>query len=217
MEENKNNQVPVSGEPEQGEIQNWKGVMIGGIPGIILGAGGVLAAQAFTVEPPVPNPPVPVNGGNVNPPQPEEGEIPVAHSVNDDMSFGEAFAAARSEVGPGGAFCWHGNVYSTYRSDDPEWVEMGTAGQQAHCHDIIVHVHVEPYTPEPDVVVINEVVPADDTDTHITEITVDPDPEMECVYGPPIPDDFDDNGIDIDAEVYGGPIDDLDVSLTELI
>lgn len=35
----------------------------------------------------------------------------VATSVNDDMSFNETFAAARHEVGAGGAFEWHGNIY----------------------------------------------------------------------------------------------------------
>ena len=34
-------------------------------------------------------------------------EIPVAHGVSDDMSFSQAFAAARHEVGAGGVFEWH--------------------------------------------------------------------------------------------------------------
>lgn len=151
---------------ENKSAQNWKEVLLGGIPGILLGAGGVLTAQAFTPAP-----------------TPDETDIPVAHSVNNDMSFGQAFAAAREEVGPGGAFTWHGNVYSTYRSDDPEWIEMGPEGQAEHCHDIIVQVHVEPYI-EP----IIEVVPG----------------EIVPEYGAPIPDDMiDDDIIDIEGEVYG--------------
>lgn len=47
------------------------------------------------------------------------GDIHVAESVEDSMSFSQAFAAARAEVGPGGAFEWHGNVYGTYTAD--EW------------------------------------------------------------------------------------------------
>lgn len=58
-----------------------------------------------------------------------DGEIPVAHNVTDDMSFAEAFAAARSEVGPGGAFTWHGQVYSTYT--EQEWNAMSTQEQHA--------------------------------------------------------------------------------------
>ena len=46
----------------------------------------------------------------------------IAHKVSDCMSFNEAFAAARQEVGPGGVFKWHGNVYGTYYAD--EWKEF---------------------------------------------------------------------------------------------
>jgi hypothetical protein len=45
-------------------------------------------------------------------------------AVNDDMSFGEAFAAARAEVGPGGVFHWHGGIYNTYTA--AEWNAMST-------------------------------------------------------------------------------------------
>lgn len=48
-----------------------------------------------------------------------DGEIPVATGVNDDMSFSDAFAAAREEVGAGGVFEWHDNLYNTYYAE--EW------------------------------------------------------------------------------------------------
>lgn len=51
-----------------------------------------------------------------------DGEIPVASSVSDEMSFSEAFAAAREEVGAGGVFEWNGNVYNTYYAE--EWENM---------------------------------------------------------------------------------------------
>lgn len=54
------------------------------------------------------------------------GPVPVASSVSG--SFSEAFSAARREIGPGGVFSWHGNLYSTYTSD--EWGRM-TPEQQA--------------------------------------------------------------------------------------
>ena len=57
-----------------------------------------------------------------------DGEVQVATDVSDNMSFGEAFAAARAEVGPGGCFEWHGMVYGTYTAD--EWNGM-TAGERA--------------------------------------------------------------------------------------
>jgi len=47
---------------------------------------------------------------------------PVSHAVNDEMSFRDAFANARADVGPGGVFSWHGNEYSTYTSE--EWNAM---------------------------------------------------------------------------------------------
>ena len=57
-----------------------------------------------------------------------DDDIAVATTVNDDMSFDEAFAAARAEVGPGGCFEWQGNVYGTYNAD--EWNHM-TAEERA--------------------------------------------------------------------------------------
>lgn len=54
-----------------------------------------------------------------------DGNISVASGVNDEMSFSEAFAAARSEVGAGGAFEWRGNVYGTYYAE--EWNSISPA------------------------------------------------------------------------------------------
>lgn len=47
---------------------------------------------------------------------------PVAESVSDEMSFGDAFAMARQEVGAGGIFQWKGNTYGTYYKE--EWENM---------------------------------------------------------------------------------------------
>ncbi len=57
-----------------------------------------------------------------------DGKVGVATHVDDSMSFDEAFAAARAEVGPGGAFEWHGTVYGTYTA--AEWNSM-TAQERA--------------------------------------------------------------------------------------
>ncbi len=56
------------------------------------------------------------------------GSVSVATGVTDSMSFSEAFATARAEVGAGGAFEWNGNVYGTYYAD--EWNNM-TAEEKA--------------------------------------------------------------------------------------
>lgn len=48
--------------------------------------------------------------------------VDFAEGVNDEMSFSQAFAAARAEVGAGGAFEWRGQIYGTYYAD--EWESM---------------------------------------------------------------------------------------------
>lgn len=58
------------------------------------------------------------------------GDIQIAEGVNDNMAFGEAFAAARAEVGPGGAFEWRGTVYGTYTVE--EWNQMSVAERAAY-------------------------------------------------------------------------------------
>ena len=47
---------------------------------------------------------------------------PVASGDFDSMKFEEAFEAARSQVGPGGLFPWHGKVHYTYTPE--EWESL---------------------------------------------------------------------------------------------
>lgn len=104
--------------PEDGKKQPmWKKVAVGAGTGILFGAGAtILSASA------------PINhagtgeGEGEQHPDWTDGEVPVASSVNDEMSFSEAFAAARTEVGSGGVFEWHGNIYSTFTEE--EWNGM---------------------------------------------------------------------------------------------
>lgn len=58
----------------------------------------------------------------------------VASSVDDSMSFNEAFAAARHEVGAGGLFVWHGNTYGTYYKE--EWDAMSDADKEQYWADV---------------------------------------------------------------------------------
>ncbi len=53
----------------------------------------------------------------------------LATSVTDDMTFDEAFAAARGEMGPGDYFEWHGNYYNTFFKD--EWDGLSETEHQA--------------------------------------------------------------------------------------
>lgn len=125
-ENNKSEDTTASSEdkkPEGGKKQPmWKKVAVGAGIGILLGAGAtILSASA----------PLDHTEGNENDgaqhPDWTDGEVPVASSVSDDMSFSEAFTAARTEVGSGGVFEWHGNIYSTFTED--EWNGM-TAEQR---------------------------------------------------------------------------------------
>lgn len=121
----------------------WKSVLVGGIPGLLLGAAGTVfatpahnqedmeeinalkeevAGLKVTVEE-LQEQVLEANHHSVVPPIGDS--VDVAHGVSDDMSFSEAFAAARAEVGPGGVFTWHGNVYGTYYSS--EWNSMSDA------------------------------------------------------------------------------------------
>lgn len=87
--------------------------------GIVMGAVAPSIANAATVES--------LEVVDTTEPHPEwtDGQVSVASSVTDDMSFGQAFAAARAEVGSGGVFEWHGKIYNTYT--ESEWNNMSAA------------------------------------------------------------------------------------------
>lgn len=79
-------------------------------------------------------------------------DMDVAHGVDDSMSFNQAFAAARHEVGPGGLFVWHGNTYGTYYAN--EWNAMSPEDKDQYWADVnhtTSHLEPEPEPqPEPD-------------------------------------------------------------------
>lgn len=51
-----------------------------------------------------------------------DDSVAIAENISDELSFDEAFAAARAAVGAGGAFEWRGGVYGTYYAE--EWEAM---------------------------------------------------------------------------------------------
>lgn len=114
----------------------WKEVTIGGFSGIMLGSAGTLFANNVSqhdVEEETGEEETQVSEGDVaqeqnnsqSPNIPNNGAV--ATGVTDEMSFSEAFASARAELGAGGYFVWHGNVYGTYYAD--EWNNMSEAEQ----------------------------------------------------------------------------------------
>ena len=108
-------------EESKKESGSWKHVTLGGVSGILMGAGLLYAGQAVAAT----NTDVAEETADAEEAQQaenaNEATLPVAQMHN-DMSFGEAFAAARAEVGPGGVFIWHGGIYNTYTAD--EWNAM---------------------------------------------------------------------------------------------
>ena len=168
-----------NGQPEKkNEGVAWKQVTLGGVSGILMGAGLLYAGQVSAQE---------LTSHTL------ENGLKVAE-VSDDLSFGEAFAQARAEVGPGGVFHWHGGIYNTYTAD--EWSNM-TVEQK---HDFAQQVQPEirpdeiptPTDAHPDVAVkpateATPEQPAQDDDVQVvsqTSETPDDDSDVHIVgYG----------------------------------
>lgn len=104
----------------------WKYVTLGGISGILMGAGLMYTGQAVAATEPAPD----ASEGTT--------PLPVAQ-LHNDLSFGEAFAAARAEVGPGGVFLWHGGIYNTYTAD--EWNAMSQEQKSNFAHQVNPEYH----------------------------------------------------------------------------
>lgn len=122
-----------------------------------------------------------------------QGNVPLAHGVNDNMSFAQAFSSARAEVGSGGVFQWHGQTYNTFTAS--EWDSMGHDQQVAFGQAAVgvgpapaytpvqnhmaQNSHVSP-TPQPivpdDDVVILGVHHDDESGTNIGALMIDDEP-----------------------------------------
>lgn len=121
-EENGNEQ-----KTEEKKSDKLRNIAINGGMGVAVGTLGALlmsmtlenVGEQQTEENTVETPDTPVT---------TDGTLPVAHSVDDSMSFGEAFNAAHEEVGPGGVFEWHGQLYNTYTAE--EWNSLSPEDRQ---------------------------------------------------------------------------------------
>ena len=147
------NEETVTIEQQKNDVQNpsikqkksgtWKSVLIGGVPGIILGTAGTAFAQEVVSSETQDAEDAATTGTSAGAEHMDTQNIDakMAESVNDDMSFNEAFAAARTEVGPGGVFEWHGNLYSTYTSS--EWNSMSDEDRQTFAESASGHSHAD--------------------------------------------------------------------------
>ncbi|MBR1725052.1 MAG: hypothetical protein IJ724_00105 [Muribaculaceae bacterium] len=111
-----NENTTPSPQPRRGLKTGWKRVAIGGVSGVMIGSAAAYAATHFM-------------GGNDEPAANDDAttadqaaDHKMAQNVTDDMTFEEAFATARDEVGAGGVFTWKDNVYGTFTTD--EWEAM---------------------------------------------------------------------------------------------
>lgn len=99
------------------EDNSWKRVTIAGTSAILLGAGTVAASTLFSNE-----------EADADDNVTDDSELHVAE-VDQNLSFADAFAEARHQVGTGGVFHWHGNVYSTFTAE--EWDSLTPAERDA--------------------------------------------------------------------------------------
>lgn len=106
--------------------RSWANVTLGGVSGILLGAGSAYGAHSYANGNAATDETNSANQQAAEDAQ-QTAEIPQATSVNDDQSFAEAFEAARAEVGTDGVFVWHNGTYTTMTSE--EWNAL-TAQQQ---------------------------------------------------------------------------------------
>lgn len=106
----------------------WQKVSIGFGTGLVFGAAATVLTSSTAAEGTAPTASTGEDEPNTTTSEQHplvDDQISMATCVDDDMSFSQAFAAARAEVGPGGAFEWRGQIYGTYTAE--EWDNMSAA------------------------------------------------------------------------------------------
>ena len=101
------------------------------------------------------------------------------------LSFRQAFDAARAQLGPGGVFRWHGNIYNTYTAD--EWNAMSHAEKQQFAQRVNIEIPASQMkddqlagteTDDPDVTVIDTPhVSLNDNRVFVGTVNVDSTPD----------------------------------------
>lgn len=112
---------------------NWQKVTIAGVTGIVMGAGAMYVGDAYAADESA------ASNEDDSVIQPAtshtaENGLRVAE-VDQSLSFGEAFAAARAEVGAGGIFHWHGRTYNTFTEN--EWESMSDAEHHQFAQQVV--------------------------------------------------------------------------------
>lgn len=103
--------------------------------------------------------------------EPVEEPLEISTFPDDDMTFSQAFAAARQAMGPGAYFTWHGQVYGTYYRN--EWDAMSPEQQTAFTSNAPAADQVQQAADEPQQSDMPIEVALDDTpDTDDSDIQV---------------------------------------------
>lgn len=135
----------------------WQTVSIGGVAGVAMGLAASQAYEAFAAE----DVELAEEDEAAGATTAEAAGASVAEvhqaTVNQNLSFGDAFAAARAEVGPGGVFLWHGQLYNTFTAE--EWQGMSDVQKDEFAAD------VQPYLSQ------QTEEPASQTSTHTSSHT----------------------------------------------
>lgn len=120
----------MANEPKSGNMKSAGGkVAAGAAGGFVAGAAVGVAGSAFAAGTET-APEAPVTEEQVETPSEQEAilandeGVRYAH-VENAANFGEAFAQARAQVGPGGVFEYNGRVYATYTAE--EWNNMSAS------------------------------------------------------------------------------------------
>ncbi|GAB2517717.1 hypothetical protein [Spirosoma aerophilum] len=130
----------MASSPKTGPNPTQKKIL--GISAATLLLGG--AAWAITQDKSSPGSTIPSNGlpktGTTQLPE----DVDVAQKVTETMTFEQAFEAARTEVGIGGIFGWHGHWYNTFEKE--EWSSLSLEQRQEFTEMITQeHLPVKPY------------------------------------------------------------------------
>lgn len=155
------NPLPRVGDTSEAKISNRKKALLG-TAAVLLGGGAAFAAINFDeISAGIDGDEIPADsvtagtGENGAPGKPDLTSISVRHhtasavqsgtitpneniaiagQVEEQMTFGQAYAAAREETGPGGIFSWHGQVYNTYTVE--EWQGLSLGQRQEFLSDV---------------------------------------------------------------------------------
>jgi len=101
-------------------------------------------------------------------------------TVNDEMSFSQAFASARQELGAGGVFEWHGQYYGTFYEN-----EMNDKFQPTIEYATVEKHDLPTIAYEPQIEEVNEeilVTVSEETEIEITDLDFDGDGFSDAIY-----------------------------------